>query len=65
MGKIFLITLVSMILTLATGSHAAEVTLRPDLKIPPYYKPGGSGCPRDAATVLVLRHRIIRRPIRN
>ena len=27
-----------------TGPYAAEVTLGPDLKIPPHYKPGGGIC---------------------
>ncbi len=44
MEKIILIAFVSVILGLATGSYAAEVTLGPDLKIPPHYKPGGGSC---------------------
>ena len=31
-------------LGLALGLYAAEVTLGPDLKIPPHYKPGSGGC---------------------
>lgn len=31
-------------LGLAPGSYAAEVTLGPDLKIPPHYKAGSGGC---------------------
>src|SRR5215831_9499616 len=44
MAKITVIALISVILGLATGSYAAEVTLGPDLKIPPHYKPGSGGC---------------------
>ena len=42
MEKIILIAFISVIR--ATGSYAAEVTLGPDLKIPPHYKPGGGIC---------------------
>ena len=31
-------------LGLVASSHAAEVALGPDLRIPPYYKPGGGAC---------------------
>src|SRR5262245_10413273 len=44
MAKRTVIALISVILGLATGSYAAEVTLGPDLKIPPHYKPGSGGC---------------------
>jgi hypothetical protein len=42
--KIIVITVVSTALVLASESHSAEVTLGPDLKIPPHYKPGSGGC---------------------
>ena len=39
---IVLAVLLSIGLAATTG--AAEVVLGPDLKIPPYYRPGSSGC---------------------
>ncbi len=39
MEKIILITFISMILGLAPGSYGTEVTLGPDLKIPPLRSP--------------------------
>lgn len=36
--------LISLMLGLATGSYAAEVTLGADLKLPPHYRPGSSSC---------------------
>ena len=41
---IIIVALLVTSLGLATCPYAGEVTLGPDLKIPPHYKPGGGGC---------------------
>lgn len=40
----FIFVLTVATLGLVADSYAAEVTLGPDLRIPPHYKPGGSSC---------------------
>jgi hypothetical protein len=35
---------IAMFLGMIEGSFGAEVTLGPDLKIPPNYQPGSGGC---------------------
>jgi len=44
MKKTLLVRFGAAALALATNVTAAEITLRPDLKIPPYFKPGSGGC---------------------
>ena len=41
---IFIVVFTLVTLGLVAGSYAAEVTLGPDLKIPPHYKPGSGSC---------------------
>ena len=41
---IIIVALLVTSLGLATCPYAGEVTLGPDLKIPPHYKPGSGGC---------------------
>ena len=44
MKKNVIVGSVFLALGLVWEVHAAEVVLGPDLKIPPYYKPGGGSC---------------------
>lgn len=44
MKKVIAISFILISLGVVSGSYAAEVTLGPDLKIPPYYKAGSGRC---------------------
>jgi len=44
MKKVITISFILISLGVVSGSYAAEVTLGPDLKIPPYYKAGSGRC---------------------
>lgn len=42
--RIIATSLIALVLALTSNGYGGEVTLGPDLKIPPYYKPGSGGC---------------------